>query len=262
MNYVRSFRSFLGSFIRERVVQRFLHISGINRNDRVGALHRAWGHVFTSKIEGAYYEFGVYRGDTFRLSCRVYKDYFNWLQGQLTSEEPWRRKAAEKYGAYRHHFYAFDTFQGIPENQEGDITFAAGSFLCSLEEFRRLNHEAGIVEGEHVRYFVGNFAEVAEREATTLEGLQPAAIANIGCDLYASARDALEIVAPKLIQGSVLLVDDWNVFAADRNAGERKAVREFLETHPELSIESWFPYENVGQAFLVHKNNVRRCKLA
>lgn len=107
-----------------------------------------------------------------------------------------------------------------------------------------------------IRYFVGTFADVAQGEAETLKELQPAAIVNIDCDLYASARDAVEIVASKLVQGSVLLVDDWNTFAADRNAGERKAMREFLEAHPELSIESWFPYEYAGQAFLVHRNKV------
>lgn len=158
-----------------------------------------------------------------------------------------------QYATYRHHFYAFDTFQGIPDNKEGNSVFAGGNFSCSLEVFSRLNQKRGIVEGDTVRYFVGNFADVAEREAEIVAQLQPAAIVNIDCDLYASACAALKIVSSKLVQGSVLLVDDWNTFAANRDAGERKAMREFLGTHADVSVESWFPYEYTGQAFLVHK---------
>ena len=36
-----------------------------NRNDRIGALYRAWGHVFSSQISGNYIEYGVYKGTTF-----------------------------------------------------------------------------------------------------------------------------------------------------------------------------------------------------
>ena len=84
--------------------------------------------------------------------------------------------------------------------------------------------------------------------------LQPAAIINLDCDLYSSAREALEIVAPKLIQGSVILADDWNTFGGDRKSGERKAVSEFLEEHPDIEFENWFPYQYAGQAFIVHIN--------
>ncbi len=34
----------------------------LNKNDRAGALHRAWGHIFTNHIYGDYVEFGVYQG--------------------------------------------------------------------------------------------------------------------------------------------------------------------------------------------------------
>ena len=61
----RALRSSVASVIRERVVRPLLPYSvtaDMNRNDRVGALHRAWGHVFTSQLLGAY-EFGVYKAE-------------------------------------------------------------------------------------------------------------------------------------------------------------------------------------------------------
>ena len=241
--------------IRDRIGQRLLPTGsslGLNRNDREGALHRAWGHVITSQIRGAYYEFGVYRGDTFRASQRIYQGYYQWQQEQLQSDESWRRKVAEDYSKYFHHFYAFDTFGGMPENDEGNITFSAGTFLCTIEEFTNLNQAAGIETGEKIRYFSGMFSDVKDRNATELENLQPAAIVNLDCDLYSSAKDALSIAVPKLVQGAVLLSDDWNAFEADKSKGERKAIKEMLIEHPKLTLEPWFPYHYTGQSFLVH----------
>jgi len=225
---------------------------GPNRNDREGALHRSWGHVFTNQIRGGYYEFGVYRGDTFRTSYRVRQGYDSWQQGQLTVGETWRNRVAEYYADFRHEFYAFDTFTGMPDNDEKNVTFGAGTFSCSLEEFVKLNQEQGMIEGDFIRYYQGYFEEVRRRESDSLKQLQPAAIVNLDCDLYASAKDALAIVATKLVQGSILLADDWNTFSADQNSGERRAIAEFLTDHPEISFESWFPYMYTGQAFLVH----------
>ena len=253
----RSIRSSTAAFVRERMLRPLLPsavTSNLNRNDRVGALYRAWGLVFTNHLEGGYYEFGVYRGDAFRASHRVYGVFADWMRGQLSAEELWRRPTAAHYAGYRHEFYAFDTFHGLPANQEDNHIFAEGNFSCSLEEFARLNRAVGIIEGERVRYLVGLFREVAKRQASVLAGLQPAAIVNLDCDLYQSARDALELVAPKLTQGSVLLVDDWSTFRARRDQGERRAIAEFLTRHPEWLFAPWFAYEYSGQSFIVHRN--------
>ncbi|MDP6226937.1 MAG: TylF/MycF/NovP-related O-methyltransferase [Dehalococcoidia bacterium] len=241
--------------VRGKVASRLLPSEvtfGLNRNDRTGALHRAWGHIFSSHIKGAYYELGVYRGDTFRASFRIYQDYAEYQRLQLTSAEPWRRKLVEDYVAFRHNFYAFDTFQGMPRNYEGSEIFREGTFLCSLEEFTRLNLASGMAEGDQIRYFAGTFAEVAGRQAADLEALQPAAIVNLDCDLYSSAKDALDLVTTKLVQGGVLMADDWNTFAASRDNGERRAVAEWLAEHPGITLEPWFAYYYTGQAFLVH----------
>ncbi len=227
--------------------------SNLNRNDRTGALHRAWGYIFSNHLRGAYYEFGVYFGESFRNSNRIYGDFAHWIKAQLNSPETWRPKLAAHYADYQHEFYAFDTFEGIPENEEGNVAFEKGNFACDLATFQRLNLNAGIKEGNRFRIFKGRFADVAKNRAQDVSQLQPAAIVNVDGDLYISAMEALEMVAPKLIQGSVLLMDDYHHFAARNDAGTRRAVKEFLEKHTDISFESWFAYEFVGQAFLVHK---------
>ena len=85
-----------------------------------------------------------------------------------------------------------------------------------------------------------------------LKTLPMAAIVNIDSDLYQSACSALAIAGPKLQQGTVLLMDDWNGFRAAADQGERRALREFLERHPQITVEPWFSYTHMGQAFMVH----------
>lgn len=254
----RPLKSAAAAFVREEITRRLLPASvasDLNRNDRAGAMHRAWGYVYTNQIRGAYYELGVYRGDGFRASFKARKLFDSWLCGQLASPEIWRRTVAAGYADYAHPFYAFDTFAGMPANEEGNPCFAEGNFGCSLTEFRRLNEAAGLKESGRVRYFAGTFDETLKREPEAVARLEPAAIANVDCDLYGSTLDALRILAPKLRQGTVVLMDDWNAFSASDRAGERQALAEFSAEHAGLSFEPWFPYEFVGQAFLVHKKD-------
>ena len=55
-----------------------------------------------------------------------------------------------------------------------------------------------------------------------------------------SACGVLEIVKPKLQQGTILMMDDWNCFGADNNQGERRALREFLEKNSNIETEIFF----------------------
>ena len=68
----------------------------LNRNDRVGMLHRCWGYVFTNLLKGAYYEFGVYQGATLLESWKTFLHYRKWAESQLASPEAWRRKTMKE----------------------------------------------------------------------------------------------------------------------------------------------------------------------
>jgi len=90
----------------------------INKNDRAGALHRAWGHVFTNHLKGDYLEFGVYKGDSFIESYKQYQGFRRWLKGQLNSSEAWRREVAGNFIGFEATFHGMDTFGGMPKNSE------------------------------------------------------------------------------------------------------------------------------------------------
>lgn len=78
---------------------------------------------------------------------------------------------------------------------------------------------------------------------------QKIAIANIDCDIYGSAVDALNVIRQRLQLGCVLMFDDYNAYCADNRQGERRAFREFCDTAP-FRFEPWFAYQFSGQAFL------------
>ena len=67
------------------IVQRLSIIRGeVHRNDRYGALVRAWGHVYTNHLFGDYVEFGVYRGDSIVSSLKIRNDFNLWLKSEYS----------------------------------------------------------------------------------------------------------------------------------------------------------------------------------
>lgn len=218
----------------------------LNRNDRIGALHRAWGHIFTNHISGDYVEFGVYHGDSFVESYKQYTIFNRWLQGQLVSAEAWRRSVALRYSTQKAHFHGLDTFSGMPENSEGNATFAGGTYLSSHAAVRAKCLEAGMPPKTFSLY-EGLFSDTAIDLAARLS--PKIAIANIDCDIYGSAVDALAAIRDRLQLGCVLLFDDYNAYCADNKQGERRAFREFCDAVP-FKFEPWFAYQYAGQAFM------------
>jgi O-methyltransferase len=216
----------------------------INLNDRQGALHKAWGHVFSSHLKGDYVEFGIHKGDTFITSYKEYLGFRKWLEKQTVSSEEWRRTVANNYIKNEVKFHGLDTFEGMPTNNEGNVMFAEGTFMSSLEEVQNKCVRAGMKD-----FFLhkGLFTQSTDKLGSKIS--KHVAIVNIDGDLYESARDSLNIIEPYLQIGTVLLFDEYNAFNADNLRGERKALIEFTEKSPYV-FEKWFSYLYCGQAFL------------
>lgn len=220
----------------------------LHRNDRHGALHRAWGYVFSNHLVGDYYEFGVYQGESLVASYRTYGQYRAWLTAQTHSPEPWRRELAGPYLAQPPaRFLGFDTFAGMPANDEGARQFAPGTFVGSEAAVRERCAAVGLVAPQ-LALVPGLFSET--QTAALRAG--PAAIVNLDGDLYLSARDALEAVTPQIQQGTVLLCDDYHAFNARPDAGERRALTEWTASTG-IVAEPWFAYHFLGHAFLCHR---------
>jgi O-methyltransferase len=68
----------------------------------------------------------------------------------------------------------------------------------------------------------------------------------IYCDLYSSARTALEFSAPLIRDEAIIYFDDWDGGSglAERGEGEARAFREFLAAHPEFVVTEFDSYSH------------------
>lgn len=124
------------------------------------------------KVDGDWAEFGCRRGDTARMLIELMPD------------------GAE--------FYAFDSFQGLPEPWErarGKVV-PKGHFKCDPPHIKG----ATVVPGLFSKTLPG----------WTHERSRPLALIHLDCDLYSSARDVLEWMdwGTDLVPGSVIVIDD------------------------------------------------------
>lgn len=230
------------SYIKNKIRNRIREVT-FSHTDRSQALHMAWGHVFNNHLRGDYWEFGVYKGDSMLMASKQYEKFKSWNTSQLGSDEPWRVRLAKNYSTYVPIFIGFDTFFGLPANNEKNPNFDEGNFTSSLESVKsKLEKEINknsfkLVQGDFTKlnFFPSNL---------------PIAILNIDSDLYESASAALKLSEPRLQIGSVILFDEFHGFNSDDSKGERRALSEFLESST-VKVDRWFDYHYGGRAFLV-----------
>ena len=196
----------------------------INLNSKAGALHKAWGHIFTNHLLGDYIEFGVYKGESFRISIEQYISFKSWLEDQKLVSEKWRNNLAKNSPLNKKIiFHGLDTFSGMPSNEEDNLVFNKNNFLS---DYDKLNNQLKKLTVETILY-KGLFVDSKEILCKNLEG-RKAGIVNIDCDLYKSSIESLNIIEEYLQIGSIILFDDYNCFNADNKRGQRKALTEFI----------------------------------
>ena len=177
-----------------------------------------------------YFEFGCHSGRTFSAAVNA-GNYFGMTNAQ---------------------YYAFDSFEGLPETKsDDDGFFETGTFSTSRSDFvnyvelktgLRLDDKC-IIQGFY-----------SDSLTSDLQALMPkAGIVHIDVDLYSSTVDVLRFIKPLLVQGTLLIFDDWYCFPGGSLKGERRALTEFLADNIGISVEPWKAYSTFGQSFFVTK---------
>ncbi|MET8761270.1 class I SAM-dependent methyltransferase [Lentzea sp. NPDC004782] len=124
--------------------------------------------------------------------------------------------------------YGFDSFEGLPENWRNG--FPAGAFNVE-----------GLPEVPGAELVVGWFDEVLPGFLRSHEG--PVTFLHVDCDLYSSTKTVLELVGPRLVEGSVIVFDEYFNFPGWQDH-EHKAWSEYVaQTGIEFSYEA-FTYDN------------------
>jgi hypothetical protein len=181
---------------------------------------------------GDYLEFGVFDGRTTSLAWQAMKDI-----GGLN-------------------FYGFDTFRGIAGALAAETAYPDGSYYSNLETYWHNMKVAG-ADPVRVRPVQGNFLDTFTdpRALQAKLGIERCLVAHIDCDVYAAAKASLNFLTNILVQGSVLLFDEFHANNASNQLGERRALREWLAENPEIEVERWMDYAAVGRAFFVHTDH-------
>jgi len=150
-------------------------------------------------------------------------------------------------------FFAFDSFKGLPEtNENNDGIFKTGDFITSKKDFIKIVKKKTNLK-------IGNYHLIEGFYSSSLtEDLQSRmpkiGLLHVDVDLYSSTKDLLKFVKPLLVNGSVILFDDWYCFKPNTtdSRGEQKAVQEFLEINKNLKFIPWKTYSTFGQSFFVN----------
>jgi O-methyltransferase len=208
--------------------------------DRPGALDKAFEFVYKSETDGDYYEFGVFKGVS--------------LARALRSDSTWKKMTGR---AHVQQFYGFDSFQGLPQfaetdKLEGYQVFTPGQFSeTSIEAVREEIQREGMPT-DKVSLFPGFFTESLNSQRT-LKQLENSrvAIAHIDCDLYSSARDCLDFLDGRLVDGAIVLFDDWFCYRGRPDRGVHMAFEEW-KAQKKYHVSDYFNYSWAGRAFIIN----------
>ena len=177
-----------------------------------------------------FFEFGIHSGRTFCAAINA----VNYLKIK------------------DYNFYAFDSFQGLPEtNSKEDGIFKKGTFNTSTSQFNKIVKRNTGYRMPDSNIIKGFYKDSLDHKLQSR--LPKAGIIHIDVDLYFSTVEVLKFLKPLLVPGSLLLFDDWYCFPPGSNMGEKRAFNEFLNYNPQIKIEDWKSYSTFGKSFFEKK---------
>ncbi len=195
-------------------------------------LENAYAFTVNNNIVGDYCEFGVYQGSTFTAA--------------------WH--GARRWRLHDKRLHAFDSFAGLPEVTGNDAggAFEKGQFAASLRTFETALQTNGVDMGR-VTITPGTFDNTLNQETKARIQLQRVNMAFIDCDLYSSTVPVLAFLTDVLVDGALLMFDDWHCFAGKPDRGEQRAVGEWLAANPTIRLHQYRDFHWAGRSFIVDR---------
>ncbi len=158
--------------------------------------------------------------------------------------------------------FGFDSFEGLPATAKTDDggAWRPGQFQSEYEITQEILTQEGI-NWKRTFLIKGWFRETLNAKLIHQHKIQKASVVMVDCDMYLSAKEALDFCVPLIKDQTVIVFDDWNSFdLAARDMGEKRAFKEFLAENPQFEAEEigGYSYRSSpnGKIFLVsHKQN-------
>jgi hypothetical protein len=215
-------------------------------------LDNAIGIQMINQVHGDYLEFGVFKGD--RLT-QAYETADFITKRIRRGGDPYLSKAST-HNLEQMRFIGFDSFEGLPKANEIDKApgqeewIGEGGFAATLDEVTRLMPRRGIQSGR-IKLVKGWFNETLTPETKQNLGIKALAIAYIDCDYYESAVPALEFITDLLVDGSIIIFDDWWIYRGRKDRGEQRAFYEWKEKH-NIQTQEFIP--GTAMSFIIQKD--------
>jgi predicted O-methyltransferase YrrM len=95
----------------------------------------------------------------------------------------------------------------------------------------------------------GFYEDSLTEELRQQHPFRPASVVLLDCDYYSSTVTALAWLEPYLVEGTVLLFDDWFSYGESDELGQQKAFAEYLEHNPGFEAKDLWEFENHGKGF-------------
>jgi len=205
----------------------------MNRQD---AMFHAFRFLKKSETYGCYFEFGLYQGQSMVTAYKVHSQI----------DEPSR------------HFYGFDSFNGLPNLAKEDVMddygiFYEGQFAVSKGQVSSNLIKNGMPKSSFT-LVEGFYNESLKKEETRkVVGENKAALVHIDCDLYSSALPCLDFISNRIVDGAIIMFDDWFCYRGRKDKGVRRAFFEWSKKK-NFSFTEYSKYSWSGIMFICNKN--------
>ena len=191
----------------EKELVRFVRPYTMTSVEGLSALMNSVRYVVRDEIPGDIVECGVWRGGSMAAAARTLIDL----------------------NCFDRHLYLFDTFQGMPQPGEQDVTWAGEKALNLYSErngsglgsdWCRASEEDVASVMSACGYDYSKIHLVKGRVEETIPSKAPDSISllRLDTDWYESTRHELTHLFPRLVRGGVLIIDDYGHWQGARQA--------------------------------------------
>ncbi len=180
---------------------------------------------------GDYMEFGVYSGTSIACMYHTLKDL----------------------NLDRIRLFGFDSFEGFPNTKSDNGFFRPGDLKCDIEVTKMVLTWQN-VNWDQIILIKGWFSETLDNKLINEYDIKKASVIMVDCDMYQSAKEALNFCKHLIQDVAVIFFDDWHLGDLDKiNMGEKRAFEEFLRDNPQFSIESFGNYHKDSEVFIISR---------
>lgn len=194
-------------------------------------IKKALFHCDLEKLEGSYFEFGIYEGTSLFSAVNMHKKLFSKIDRNFYG-----------FDSFDEGFKYFDEADKHPFFKEGDFK---SSYKNVLKRFKKYTN-VSLIKG----YFEDS---IANKNCNEISGNDKCAVIFIDTDLMNPSRIALDFIKPILQEGSIIILDDFFAYKGSSLKGTAGAVNSFLKDNPSIELREYYKYGHGGISFIVEK---------